>query len=540
MTLRNMTIGQRLTLAFGVLLLGVFVLGGMALNNIEHMHKVEKEITGHWLPLEERLAELNLSLMRFRIFTIRTALSTSPDELNQTVVRMDGIKSDVLAALKKGQVLAGEQEWQLFDALSVDINAYFAGSAEVVELMRRDEFEAAKQLIDTRLNPLADAMTQVVLQLNNVSHEGAESAAQRSDATFVKSRKMLAINLIVLLAVMILLAIAATRSITTPLTSALAATERVAQGDLTQPIQVTGKDEVARLLGALAVMQESLRAAIGQIAHSAVQLATATEELHAVSEDSSRNLLRQNDEIQQAASAVTEMSAAVDEVARNASSTADESNASARLAQQGHDKVLETIKAIETLSTGVTQTSVQIDELAAESRAIGQILEVIRAIAEQTNLLALNAAIEAARAGEAGRGFAVVADEVRALAHRTQASTKEIEQMVARVQAGTQSGVSAMHASLEHASQVLATAGQAGIALDDIYAQAGKISERNLVIASAAEQQAVVAREIDKSIVNISDLSTQSAAGANQTSVSAQELARLAVGLNGLVAKFVI
>ncbi|WP_323813722.1 methyl-accepting chemotaxis protein [Cellvibrio sp. NN19] len=540
MMMRNMTIGQRLALAFGLLVLGVFVLGGIALNGTEKMHEAENEITEHWLPLEERIAELNLSLMRFRIFTIRTALSDSPDELNQTATRLDGIKSDVLTALSKGKSVAGEQERRLFDELSVNIDAYFAGSAEVVSLMRGNNFAAAKDLIDGRLNPLADAMTKVVLALNQVSHEGATGAAQRSDSTYSNSRTALLGSLAVLVVAMILLAVTATRSITRPLASALLATERVAQGNLTHSIQAQGKDEVAHLLVALGAMQDSLRSAISQIADSAVQLATATEELHAVAEDSSRTLQRQNDEIQQAASAVTEMSAAVDEVAHNATNTAEESSTSAQLAQQGHDQVLETIKAIETLSSGVTRTSVQIDELATESRAIGQILEVIRAIAEQTNLLALNAAIEAARAGEAGRGFAVVADEVRALAHRTQASTKEIEQMVARVQAGTQTGVSAMRESVDYARAVLAAAEQSGVALDQIYAQAGKISERNLVIASAAEQQAVVAREIDKSIVNISDLSTQSAAGANQTSASAQELARLAVDLNGLVARFVV
>lgn len=540
MVIRNITIGQRLSLAFGLLLLGVLILGGIAFNSIDRMHSAESEITRHWLPLEERIAELNLSLMRFRVFTIRAALSRSPEELAQTSTRLDGIKNDVQVALNNCSTLVRDKELQLLDELKADINAYFAGSADAVRLMGQDNFEATKQLIDERLNPLADAMTKVVFALNQASHEGAAGAAQRSQSTFSNSCKALLISLVVLLVVMIVLAAITTRSIAMPLSGALVATERVAQGDLTQPIQVSGNDEVARLLGALRQMQSNLRGAISQIATSATQLAIATEELHAVAEDSSRTLLRQNGEIQQAASAVTEMSAAVDEVARNAANTAEESNASALLAQQGHDKVQETIKAIETLSAGVTRTSSQIDELAVESRAIGQILEVIRAIAEQTNLLALNAAIEAARAGEAGRGFAVVADEVRALAHRTQASTKEIEQIVARVEAGTQSGVSAMRDSLDYAFTVLATAGQAGAALDDIYTQAGKISERNLVIASAAEQQAVVAREIDKSIVNISDLSTQSAAGSNQTSASAQELARLAVDLNGLVARFVV
>lgn len=331
-----------------------------------------------------------------------------------------------------------------------------------------------------------------------------------------------------------------TRSIVSPLQQAVAATETIASGNLTQQIRFDGNDEPARLLASLAMMQDNLRSTITQIGNSSVQLASAGEELSSVAEESSRNLQRQNDEIQQAASAVTEMSAAVDEVARNAVSTAEESNESSRLAHDGRDKVHHTVAALKSMSEEFGRTSALIGGLAEQSKDIGKVLDVIRAIAEQTNLLALNAAIEAARAGEAGRGFAVVADEVRALAHRTQVSTQEIEQMISKVQGGTTAAVESMKGSVEHASKTLTVAEQAGGALEQIYQKAGQIGERNLLIASASEEQAAVAREVDRNIVNISDLSTQSAAGANQTSAATYELARLATDLNTLVSRFVI
>jgi methyl-accepting chemotaxis protein len=186
----------------------------------------------------------------------------------------------------------------------------------------------------------------------------------------------------------------------------------------------------------------------------------------------------------------------------------------------------------------VTTTATQVEHLAGQVRDISKVLDVIRSIAEQTNLLALNAAIEAARAGEAGRGFAVVADEVRALAHRTQQSTQEIEQMIGDVHLGTDKAVQAMQASNERARSTLDVARTAGEALDGITRAISQISERNLVIASASEEQAQVAREVDRNLINIRDLSLQSSAGANQTSAASQELARLAVSLNELVARF--
>ncbi|MGY2375741.1 methyl-accepting chemotaxis protein [Pseudomonas sp. SDO524_S393] len=288
----------------------------------------------------------------------------------------------------------------------------------------------------------------------------------------------------------------------------------------------------------MAKMQDKLRDTLQRIAGSATQLASAAEELNAVTDESARGLTQQNNEIEQAATAVNEMTSAVEEVARNAVSTSQASRDATASAGDGRDLVQETVGAIERMSSDVQATATLISNLADESRDIGKVLDVIRGLADQTNLLALNAAIEAARAGEAGRGFAVVADEVRALAHRTQQSTREIERMIGSIQAGTEHAVDSMRNSTERAESTLNIAKGAGLSLETINTAIVEINERNLVIASAAEEQAQVAREVDRNLVNIRDLSVQSATGASQTSSASSELSRLAVDLNGMVSRF--
>ncbi|WP_440058892.1 methyl-accepting chemotaxis protein [Pseudomonas fragariae (ex Marin et al. 2024)] len=285
-------------------------------------------------------------------------------------------------------------------------------------------------------------------------------------------------------------------------------------------------------------MQNNLKGTVQQIAEASNQLACAAEELTAVTEDSARGLVRQNDEIQQAATAVNEMTAAVEEVARNAVSTSQISSQTADDASNGQKQVQQAMTAINTVTEDITDSTKRVEALAGQIHDITKVLDVIRGIAEQTNLLALNAAIEAARAGEQGRGFAVVADEVRALAHRTQTSTGEIEAMITRVRSGADEAVQAMGKSqnLVRSTQLLAT--EASLALGRISQGVSQINERNLVIASAAEEQAQVAREVDRNLVNIQDLSTQTAAGANQTSASSHELSRLAMSFNELVGQF--
>ena len=297
---------------------------------------------------------------------------------------------------------------------------------------------------------------------------------------------------------MLLCSFLLTRSIVRPLADAIAVAQRIAGNDLTQELRIKERDEPGQLLASLKHMQDSLRQTLQHIAQSSDQLASAAEELHAVTEDTNRGLHQQSAEIEQAATAVNEMTAAVEEVASNAVNTAQASEDADSTTRQGREKVEQALGSLQQLVGDVSTTSGQIAELAHRANEINRVLEVIGEIAEQTNLLALNAAIEAARAGEAGRGFAVVADEVRALAHRTQQSTGEIEQMISGIRSGTAHAVDAMRASESRANSTLEIAQAAGHALTVISQSMSTINDRNLVIASASEQQAQVAREVDR------------------------------------------
>ncbi|WP_456301873.1 methyl-accepting chemotaxis protein [Pseudomonas protegens] len=323
-----------------------------------------------------------------------------------------------------------------------------------------------------------------------------------------------------------------------PIRKAVASARSVAARDLTQDIDIDREDEIGELLASLAAMQEGLRSTLHEISDAAGQLASAAEELSAVTVESSQSIDMQNQQIQQAAAAVNEMTAAVDEVAKNALSTSDASNQTRSEVLTGQEQVDLTVHSITAMASEIQTSSDKVELLAREVNNIGKVIDVIRDIADQTNLLALNAAIEAARAGEQGRGFAVVADEVRALAHRTQVSTLEIETMIGNVQTGADEMVQAIDKNRTLAFDTQNMAREAGGALHKITQAISRINDRNLVIASAAEQQAQAAKELDRNIVNIQDLATQNAAGAHQTSTSSLDLSRLALSLNGLVARF--
>ncbi|WP_234702674.1 methyl-accepting chemotaxis protein [Pseudomonas flexibilis] len=534
-----MKVAPRAALGFGLIALVVLLLGLFALNQMSVMREQSRDVDENWLPSILALSELDRTMLRIRAVTLR--LSAVRDErsqqqtlaqLNELLGTLDGLEREYR------RYLNDEEERQLYERFTRHQRNYLGEHARLMDFIRAGNDAQAMEVLAGAINQHANDMSSSLGALLDFNRAAAGKAARFAENVYGNAIVGVIVVIVAAALLTILLAWLFTRSLLVPLGQALEEALAVAAGDLTREIRVTGRDEPAQLLDALRTMQGNLRSAVQQIADSSSQLASAAEELNAVTENSSRGLHQQNDQIEQAATAVNEMTSAVEEVARSAVDTSQATGETNRTALQGRDAVKQTVGAIRQLSAEVNSSAGQVGQLAVKVRDIGQVLDVIRAIADQTNLLALNAAIEAARAGDAGRGFAVVADEVRALAHRTQQSTREIEQMIGGVQQDTEQAVGAMQHSLERARSSEDVAQAAGEALEQIAQAIAGINERNLVIASAAEEQAQVAREVDRNLVAIRDLSLQSAAGANQTSAASQELSRLAVGLNGLVTRF--
>jgi len=539
MSLRNMNIAPRAFLGFALIGGLMLVLGVFALNQMSKIRAAGEDIASASVPSVKSLDEFTQLTLRLRVLSYRLLINREPDVQQKTFELFEMRNQQIRDAQKVYEPLIdGPRERAAYDQYLQLLAQYRQLEDQMKNLSRNNQVEDLRKLLNTELLTNSEAVNAALAKLLEINTQQIEETNQEAADQYSSAFNLVVALLVLATGLTFLFAWLLTNSITKPIANALNAAEAIAEGNLTRPITVDGEDEAGRLLLAMSKMQDKLRDTLQRISGSATQLASAAEELNSVTDESARGLTQQNNEIEQAATAVNEMTSAVEEVARNAVSTSEASKNATTSAGDGRDLVQETVSAIERMSADVQSTATLIGDLANESRDIGKVLDVIRGLADQTNLLALNAAIEAARAGEAGRGFAVVADEVRALAHRTQQSTSEIERMIGSIQGGTEHAVNSMRNSTERAESTLNIARGAGLSLDTINTAIVEINERNLVIASAAEEQAQVAREVDRNLVNIRDLSVQSATGANQTSAASNELSRLALDLNNMVGRF--
>lgn len=540
--IRQLSIGVRASAAFGLIGILTLILGIFALNRMGAIENQLNFIANEQVPALDNVNDLDREFLRVRIHSANVATYVNDAaRLTEYQKSLQG----AIDSLERNQeeyeaTIADEKARKLFKEYMVLDKEFWKLNDQFERLVDAGLTDAIASIRENNILPLIDKISKKLDEL--LAREMAlidDAKAQAHDVSATANTAVI-VALVIVIALLAIFAWILTTSIVKPISAAVAFAKTIAARDLTQSIEIDGNDEPAQLLHQLRTTQEQLRESISTISESSEQLASTSEELNSVTQDSTRTIQQQSEELEQAATAVNELTTAVETVAQDAQNASEASEEANRQAQQGDDRVRQTVRAIEELSQEIGDSSGNVTELAEKVKNITKVLEVISGIAEQTNLLALNAAIEAARAGESGRGFAVVADEVRSLAHKTQQSTVEIEDMVKAINESSDRSVSTMKNSMERATRTLDVAREAGEALQLIATAVSEINNHNTSIASAAEEQANVARDVDKNLVSIRDLSNSTASGAEQTNASSDELSRLAVNLSELVRRFKI
>jgi methyl-accepting chemotaxis protein len=472
---------------------------------------------------------------------LRQALAQATPEAVRA--KSDKIEKNVAEINKSWKVYMATtlspEEKQLADKWAADWARYLGDDLQpavaALRAGRKDEVDRhLASIVETHIPALKNgtaALTRTQIETARQEYEGAV-------AQYTQLRNATVAALVIVMVVSGLFAFITVRGIGGSVHDLEQAATRMADGDLTAQVGPRGNDELARIARAFNRLSERFRQSLGKVSVSTAELALAARQLSAVSEETSHGIGQQQSGTDQVATAMHEMTATVQEVARNTTSAADAARQADSVAQSGASEVRQTVTAINALASEVGRAAQVIQKLSEDSKQIGVVLDVIRGVAEQTNLLALNAAIEAARAGEQGRGFAVVADEVRTLASRTQQSTQEIQEMIHRVQTGADDAVAVMLQGSKQAQASVDQAARAGGSLELIAEAVSRINDMNAQIASAAEEQTAVAEDINRNIVTISQVGVQTATGARQTATASEELARLAAELQQNIGQF--
>ncbi|POA21176.1 methyl-accepting chemotaxis protein [Pseudomonas sp. FW300-N1A1] len=432
-------------------------------------------------------------------------------------------------ALAQAQTLRGAVKDAGYQTVLSEVAGHIASFSE--KLTEYTGLLTQERLVYQRLHERADEVVQRVDQ----AYRGQDQAMQvelKNNALLIIASSALALLVGVIAAWFI------TRLIVAPLRSVIRVAEQIAAGDLSATVQVTRRDEIGQLMQAMQTMGAGLSQIVSGLQAGIEQLASSAQSLSAVTEQTNLEVSSQKEETDQVATAMNQMTATVHDVARNAEEAALAAQTADGKVETGQQVVRQSMQRIEQLADSAGLASASIESLSSEIQNIGTVLGVIKSVAEQTNLLALNAAIEAARAGEQGRGFAVVADEVRALAKRTQQSTEEIERLVSALRAAAQASVQQIQSSGELVKLAVSDALQTESALGSIAAAVSLIQQMNQQIAAAAEQQSSVAEEINRSVTSIRASADQSSVAMQGNAASSIELAQLGGELKGMVGHF--
>ncbi|BBG85739.1 methyl-accepting chemotaxis protein [Aeromonas hydrophila] len=551
MNTSTMTIGKKLTAGFAVLGLMMAFIGGFSLLQFGNMNQAAIGFTDSILPAVVRTSTLGETINTLRRYELDVFLvAADPQQRAHYRDLSEQSLQEVARQVKAHDTTIWAEdveERRTFDIVKQDWDKYVALHQRVRLMQDGGQLAEAQQLFMSEGITLYTNLAKSVADLIRINHGYSVGSRAQVVEAFDSAKLSIIIALLLGLGLAAVLSTVLTRQIRDPLVMLARQAQRIASGDLGKgELQewIRGsrfkRDELGQLGAAIDRMQGSLADLVSEIAGSVSQLSSAVEEVSAISEQSATGMARQQSEVSQVATAMNEMQSTVNEVARNTTDAMSAAKDASRTSTQGNQVVRSAISSIEEVSVKIEQAGAVVQQLEQDSNNISMVLDVIRGIAEQTNLLALNAAIEAARAGEQGRGFAVVADEVRSLAQRTQNSTAEISKMIEVLQERTAEAGSAMQLSRQQMQESVGLAREAGSSIDTINGAVTQITDMNTLIATATEEQNAVTEELNRSIVNIHNAADENALGAQQTAQACVELSKLANTLHHMTQRFTL
>ncbi|SIR00635.1 methyl-accepting chemotaxis protein [Aeromonas veronii] len=543
--LTKMTIGQKLTMAFTTLALLMLGFAWFATLQLSNIYRDASEVSDNIVPSIRASSQMHVSLLdarRAELNMVIDALGKDPDSLNSSTQSFKAAKSQYMAAEQRygSMPFVSERDRNMFAELKTAAAKYFSAHGDLETAIRQGDIAKVQSLIKNESRAALEQAGQYGLELRKENDRVANLLTKQSEASYERAKLLSTTVGALTLLFVVIVAWLLIRQIRNPVMTLLEQTRQVAAGNLTSQLDMKqfSHDELGKLAQGFNEMQSNLRMLVNEVSGSVVQLGAAAEEISAVAQQSANNMGAQQHELNQLATAMNEMQATVQEVARNTNDAASAATSASDTAAQGSETVNDSIGRIEKVATAIEETALVIRQLGDDSRNIGMVLEVIQGIAEQTNLLALNAAIEAARAGEQGRGFAVVADEVRTLAKRTQDSTSQINHIISELQQRANEAGVTMQQSQDMMSETVHTAREAGASIAEISSSVNSISHMNIQIATATEEQGAVSEELNRNVVNISNASEEVATGAKQMAQACNDLNLLATQLQEVVRKF--